>query len=61
MKLTLSILVIFIFFYQTSAITKYDFNVCRIDNCAEKEKLCVADESTCLKAFATLRKWYIIK
>ena len=38
-------------------ITKWDFNVCRINNCNTEEINCVSDQTTCLNYFGPMREW----
>ena len=53
----LSMFAVILLFINVDCIGKYDFNVCRIQNCVSREKLCIEDEGICLKGFSDTRKW----
>ena len=38
-------------------ITKFDFNVCRINNCNTEEINCINDQTECLNYYAQSRNW----
>lgn len=39
------------------AISRYNFNVCRITYCQTQEQTCVGDVGNCMQAFAKTRQW----
>jgi hypothetical protein len=48
-----------VFIIGVNAISKYDFNACRISSCNSEEQNCLAEEAGCLNYFATMRNWYL--
>ena len=56
-KIFLNLTILLAILNQSNAITQYDFNVCRIDFCQDKEEACVSDEAECMEGFSKTRKW----